>query len=550
MHEDGRADLIFHSGTVYTGDPVQRIAQAVAVRAGAIVGVGSDDDVRALADPATQTVSLAGRMLVPGFQDAHIHPVSGGLRRNRCNLEFANTSADSLAAIGTYAGQNPDQDWILGGGWSMAAFPRGVPHRAQLDAVVSDRPVFLPNRDGHSAWVNTRALETAGITRDTLDPADGRIEREDDGSPAGTLHEGAMDLVKRIIPDPTAEDWRRALLTAQAYLHSLGITGWQDAAVDGPGRLISETYLAASQSGELTARVVGALWWDRTRGIDQIGELAARRAAASSGRFRATSVKMMLDGVCETFTASMLDPYLGEDGQPTGNRGIDFIDPELLPRYVTELDRAGFQVHFHSLGDRAVRLALDAVEAAQAVNGRSDNRHHLAHIQVIHPDDIPRFRRLGAVANAQPLWACSEKQMTELTIPFLGPERSAWQYPFGSLRRQGAQIAFGSDWSVSSPDPIEEIHVAVNRIAADSPDSASFLPDERLDLPAALQAFTMGSAYVNHCEHETGSIEVGKRADLAVLDRDLFESEVTSIAEAKVVMTVADGRVVFEGDHS
>lgn len=543
----GPADLVFHGGTVYTCDPVDRIAQAAAVRDGIIIAVGSEEDVRAQAGPAAQSVSLAGRMLVPGFQDAHVHPVSGGLRRNRCNLEFCETAAESLAAIGTYAQENSHLPWILGGGWSMAAFPRGVPTRDQLDAVVGGRPAYLPNRDGHSAWVSTRALEMAGVARDTPDPADGRIERDSGGSPAGALHEGAMDLVKRIIPDPTPQEWHKALLTAQAYLHSLGITGWQDAAVDGPGRMISETYRAASMSGELTARVVGALWWDRAKDIDQAGELAERRARLSAGRFRATTVKIMLDGVCETFTASMLDPYLGEDGQPTCNRGIDFIDPAVLPGYVTELDRLGFQVHFHALGDRAVRQALDAVEAAQQANGRSDNRHHLAHIQVVHPDDVPRFRRLGAVANAQPLWACNERQMTELTIPFLGPERTAMQYPFGSLRRQGAQLAFGSDWSVSSPDPLEEIHVAVNRTAADRAGGAPFLPEERLDLPAALRAFTMGSAYVNHCDDVTGSIEVGKRADLAVVDRDLFEIPTAAIAESKVIMTVADGAVVYAG---
>jgi predicted amidohydrolase YtcJ len=264
-------------------------------------------------------------------------------------------------------------------------------------------------------------------------------------------------------------------------------------------------------------------------------------------------VKIMQDGIIENFTAAVLEPYLDEDGNPTDNRGISFVEPELLKRVVTRLDAEGFQVHFHALADRAVREALDAIEAARAANGPNDLRHHLAHLQIVHPDDIPRFRVLGAVANAQPLWAMNEGQMLNLTVPFLGPERARLQYPFASLVRSGAVLAFGSDWSVSSPNPLWEMHVAVNRRAFPGypygGDERAFteplLPEERLDLPTAIAAFTMGSAYVNHLDHLTGSIEVGKLADLVVVDRDLFAHPVEEIHRAEVLLTLVGGERVF-----
>ena len=346
----------------------------------------------------------------------------------------------------------------------------------------------------------------------------------------GTLHEGAISLVAALVPPPPHDLVRRGLLRGQAYLHSLGITAWQDAIVEvdpAEGEGAFGAYVAAARSGDLTARVVGALWWDRHRGLEQIDDLVALRERAGTGRFRATSVKIMLDGVCENFTAAVLEPYLDAAGLPTANRGISFVDPELLKDAVSRLDALGFQVHFHAIGERAVREALDAVEAARTANGMSDTRPHVAHIQVVHPDDLPRFRRLRAVATAQPLWAAHERQMDDLTIPFLGEPRWTWQYPFASLVRHGATLAMGSDWSVSTPDPLQEIHVAVNRRMppayihhVDRADA--FLPEERLDLATSIAAFTMGSAYVNHLDIDTGSIEVGKHADLAVLDRNVF----------------------------
>jgi predicted amidohydrolase YtcJ len=548
---DGHADLIFVNGDVYTMDGARSWAHAVAVRDGGIVAVGTDDDIVDLRDERTEVIDLAGRMLLPGFQDAHVHPVGGGLDMLQCDLNRRGSKEEYLEAIGAYAKAHPDEPWILGGGWAQDVFPRGCPRKEDLDTVVPDRPVFLPNRDGHGAWVNSKTLEIAGIMADTPDPKDGRIERDPDGSPQGTLHEGAQYLVTDHIPDVSDELVYQALLKGQAYLHSFGVTGWQDAIVTPTSHYRNyDAYLTAAGREDLTGRVIGALWWDRARGLEQIDELLALRAGGQRGRFAATSVKIMQDGICENFTGATLDPYLDEHGHPTDNRGLSMVEPELLKEAVTRLDALGFQVHFHALADRAVREALDAIEAARSANGFNDLRHHLAHIQIVHPDDHPRFRQLGALANAQPLWAAHEAQMDDLTIPFLGEPRWTWQYPFGSLVRHGATLVMGSDWSVSSPNPMEEMHVAVNRqMPASYPfrvdNKEVFLPDERIDLPTAMAAFTMGSAYANHRERDTGSIEVGKRADVAVFERNVFAHPVEEIADTRCLATYVDGARVY-----
>ncbi len=537
------ADLILTGGRIFTGDAAKTWAEALAVRGNRIVAVGADRDVRPLIGPGTRVIELRGRTVTAGFQDAHVHPTHGGLARIRCELHDARGKDEYLRLIAEYAAANPDREWILGGGWSLADFPGGLPRREDLDRVVPDRPVFLPNRDGHDAWVNSAALERAGITADTADPVSGRIARDPDGSPLGTLHEGAMDLVGSLVPKASDAEYRQGLLEAQRYLHGLGITAWQDAWVEPADQA---AYLALAASGELTARVVGALWWDRTRGLEQIDELVERRANGVLGRYAATSVKLMCDGIIENGTAAMLQPYFDVHGHATDNSGLDFIDAETLKAATVRLDALGFQPHFHALGDRAVRHALDAVQAARETNGWSDTRPHLAHIQVVHPDDIPRFRLLGALPNAQPYWAVLEDQMTELTLPVLGPEVSARQYPFRSLRRHGATLVMGSDWSVSTPDPLLEMEIAVTRVSDDSRgEREPFLPHERLELVDALTAFTAGSAYANHLD-ETGTLAVGKLADLAIIDRDLFDEAAGPIGEASVLATFVDGVLVHE----
>jgi predicted amidohydrolase YtcJ len=534
------ADLVFHGGSVFSAGAVS--TDAVAVRSGLIVGVG---DVRDLVGPETELVGLDGRLLLPGFQDAHIHAVMGGVELGQCDLTGTTDLAEYQRRIGEFAAANPDAAWIVGGGWAMESFPGGVPRREQLDQVVPDRPVYLLNRDHHAAWVNSRALELAGITRDTPDPASGRIDRDERGEPVGALQEGAMDLVS--VPATTAEERYAGLLRAQRLLHAFGITAWQDAMVCATNGYddISDAYLRAAETGELTATVVGALWWDRERGAEQIAELVAKRDAFTVGRLRCDSVKLMLDGIAENFTAAMTEPYRDSCGCATANSGLSFIDPELLPAYVTQLDGEGFQPHFHALGDRAVRHALDAVEAARRANGPSGNRPHLAHLQVVHPQDVPRFAGLGATANMQPYWASHEPQMDELTIPFLDPALAGRQYPFGDLARAGARLAGGSDWPVSTPDPLQGIHVAVNRVHHGE-DYPGFLPEQALTVAAALTAYTEGSAYVNRRD-DTGRVRPGFRADLVVLDRDILAAPAAEIGDARVALTFVDGRAVYEG---
>jgi predicted amidohydrolase YtcJ len=566
-HADRVADVAFVGGAVYQVTAARSWTEAVAVRGTQIVAVGADEDVRPLIGSATTVIDLRGRMLVPGFQDAHVHAAGGGLDRLRCDLTEVRGRAAYLRHIAAYAQAHPGEEWIIGAGWYMDAFPGGIPTSAELDEVTGDRPAFLINRDHHGGWANSAALRRAGIGAGTPDPPDGRIERDSTGRPVGALQEGAMRLVEAVIPAPTLQQRIDGVLEGQRFLHALGITAWQEAIVgDYPGVPdCYEAYRQVAADGRLTARVVGALWWDRTRGADEVGdqiaELMQRRAAteaaaaAGTARFRAGTVKIMLDGVCENFTAAMLTPYLGPPvnaAAPASHQdGLSYLDPELLKRVVTQLDRIGFQIHVHAIGDRAVRSALDAFEAARAANGRHDLRHHIAHLQVVHPDDLARFRQLDVTANAQPLWACYDRQMTELTLPFLGPERSAWQYPFGSLARDGAPLAIGSDWPVSSPNPLWLLHVAVNRTApwdtSAEPDpraGSPFLPAERLDLPTALAAATAGSARVNHLD-DSGTVQAGYRADLAVLDRNLFDHPTTEIGQAQVDLTVAGGRIVY-----
>ncbi|HEX2819917.1 MAG TPA: amidohydrolase [Streptosporangiaceae bacterium] len=576
------ADLVFAGGKIRTPAHPSGFVQALAVRDGLIQALGTDDEIRELTGRRTRVIDLRGRLALPAFGDAHVHAVAGGLESLRCNLLGLRTRHECLAAVDDYCSARPAGAWVLGGGWSMSAFPGGVPTAADLDPVTGGRPAFLPNRDHHSAWVNTTALTIAGIDASTPDPIDGRIERDDDGRPTGALHDGAMRLVAAHVPPPDPAELIAGLLAGQAHLHSLGITRFQDACVGAAGELgipdAFDAYLMAADYGMLSSQVVGALWWDRRRGLEQLEDLLARREQAgggqggtrqasggqasgqegggqeSGGRFRATTVKLMLDGVCETFTAAMSAPYLDRDGHPGGHRGRLFLEPEALGAAIRQLAAAGFQLHFHAIGDHAVSTALDALAALPAAQ-RQAGRHHLAHLQFISPRDMGRFRALDAVANFQPLWACAETQMEELTIPFVGAERAAWQYQIGSLVRGGTRIAFGSDWPVSSADPLQEIHVAVNRVLSERLGRAGkpecenpFLPDQAITLDAAIDAFTAGVAWVNHEEDVAGQLRPGMRADLAVLDQDLYAIPARDIGSTSVVTTVAGG-VVVHGDR-
>ncbi|MGN6128084.1 MAG: amidohydrolase, partial [Humibacter sp.] len=339
---------------------------------------------------------------------------------------------------------------------------------------------------------------------------------------------------------PSDEQWQQAILRAQKALHAYGITAWQDAHLDARDVY---AYRALKERGDLTAKVAGAHWWDRQRGAEQIADFDELRALPRLPGLDFSSVKVMVDGIIESGTATLVEPY--RDVFADKARGVGFLEGDVLRELSIAIDSAGYQLHYHAVGDRAVRDALDACEAALAVNGARDSRHHIAHIELIHPDDIPRFARLGVVANMQPLWATNDTQMEGLRIPVLGEERSRWQFPFKSLTQTGARLAGGSDWAVSTADPLSQIAVAVTRRAPRPPKLEALHAEERLTVREAVDAFTSGSAFVNRLETSTGQIEVGFSADLALIDRNLLTAHPDELGEARNLLTMVDGEIVY-----
>ncbi|MFP3914553.1 MAG: amidohydrolase [Actinomycetota bacterium] len=526
---------VFLNGKVFVADAARSWARAVAVVGDRIAAVGDEADVMAFAREA-DVVDLEGRALLPGFTDGHVHPRHGGAKQLGCNLLDVDGPEQARQAIAAHAADLAPEAWVRGGGWSQDWFERACPSAASLEGLVGDRPVFLTNRDGHGAWVNSAALRLAGVTADTPDPEDGRIERLGDGSPQGTLHEGAMRLVGRVMPPETEEEVEAALVRGQEHLLADGITGWFDAWVD---EETHRAYRALSRRGELAGSVVGALWWDRESGTEQLDRLLTWREEGTD-LYRPIAVKLMLDGVVENHTASLLEPYDG-----VGGTGVDMIDPRELKEIVEILDREGFQCHFHAIGDAAVRSALDAVEQARAINGWSGMRHSISHLQLIHPLDVPRFHRLGVAADIQPFWACMDGYQEELTRPFLGPKRSVRQYPFRSLVEAGVTLVGGSDWPVSTADVMSQVHVAATRLPVGRGGMDPLGPEERIDPVTALAAFTAGSAWHNHEEATRGTVAAGNLADLVVLDHDPFAEG--TFGEASIEQVMARGRWILRG---
>ena len=535
----GYADTLFVNGSVYTMDSNRSWATAVGLRGDKIIYVGFDDGVGPLTGPSTRIVDLGGKMLMPSFQDAHIHPIAAGQEALTVDLNGKGSLEAYLETLKTYADANPDVPWIVGGGWSMAVFgPGGRASKKLLDAVVPDRPVYLTSADGHSGWANSAALKLAGIDEDTPDPASGIVDRDPaTGEIIGSLQEGAMELLTDHLPPPTDESYQKALQYSVDLLNSYGITAITDAWVMEPHL---KAYRALDERKELSLRVTGSQWWERAEGLEQIEGFKKLRQEYTRGNVKAGTVKIMQDGVMENYTAAMSEPYFVE-GNPTG---IPMVEPELLKAAVTALDAAGFQVHFHAIGDAAITQCLDAVEAAILANGNSHRRHHISHLQAINPKDLQRFRELGVIANFQPLWAFADSYINDLTLPFIGEERGNWMYTIRSVVNAGGMIAFGSDWSVSTANPFPQIETAVTRSNADE-GGETLMPNETIDLASALAAFTINSAFVNGIEKETGSIEVGKLADLIVLDQNLFGVPASAISDTRVLLTLLGGQPVY-----
>jgi predicted amidohydrolase YtcJ len=534
------ADLVFRNGAVYTVDAVRSWASAVAVRGGRIVYVGSDSLPTGLIGSGTEVVDLGGKMLLPGFQDAHVHPVESGVEYTEVRLYEVTTSHDAADSIAAYAEAHPRLPWIKGTGWQLPIFPNGSPSRTLLDRVVPDRPALLYSSDGHSAWVNSKALAIAGITRDTRDPPHGRIERDPrSGEPSGGLRESAIDLVANRMPAPTAAELSEGLDSAQRQANAFGITAVFAANETRP---YLEAYSRADKAGTLTLRVVAALSVGKDATTDSLlPRLRDWRSRFASARVHPIAVKLYADGVLETGTAALLQPYLNRHG----DTGTPTYDQPTLDRLVAELDHDGFQIHVHAIGDRAIRMTLDAFEKARARNGARDSRHSIAHLELIDPADIPRFRTLGIVANFEALWADGDEDLTRLTEPALGPARSRWLYPIASVSRTGAVLSGGSDWSVSSLNPLDAIEMGITHLDPERPRMRAWNPAERVDLATMLAMYTINAAYANRLEHETGSIEVGKLADFVVLDHNLFAIPPGRIHTVKVLRTILEGATVY-----
>jgi len=535
------ADMVLTGGAVYTMSPERPWAEALAIRDGRIIYVGDVAGAQRLEGPRTRTLALNGRMVLPGFHDTHAHPLSGGLELGECNLYDAETPAEVEGAIRAYAQAHPELAWIKGNGWQLPVFPDANPGKAMLDRAVPDRPAFFYSADGHSAWVNSRALALAGVTRDTRDPPNGRIERDPrTGEPSGTLRESAIGLVADLLPPYTREARIGAVRRGLAEANRFGVTSITDADV-------SEEYAAAyaevERQGELTARVLMALRASEEGAVaEDVARLAAMRERYQSGRrLTAGAVKFYADGVIEARTAALLAPYLdrGRDAGPL------VYQPGDLAARVAAVDQAGFQVHIHAIGDRAIRVALDAIALAREENGPRDRRPVLAHIQLFDPADLPRFRELGVIASFQPFWAQADEYITRLTIPALGPARSRWLYPIGSMLASGAVVAAGSDWTVSTLNPLDAIQVALTRRGIEAPAGPAWIPEERAGLADMLRAYTTGGAYAARMERETGSLAPGKLADVIVLDRNLFTTPVAEIHTVRVLLTLLDGTVVW-----
>ncbi|HYV44671.1 MAG TPA: amidohydrolase [Myxococcaceae bacterium] len=511
-----RADLVLRGGRVYTVDAARSWATAVAVKDGRIVYVGDDRQAAARVGRGTRVVELEGRMVLPGFHDSHMHPVSGGLRLVRCQLGGATTAEQLAAAVRACAAATPGTGWLIGSGWD----PR-LPIPA---ALVTDRPAYLSTADGFTAWVNPVALALAGIDAKTPDPNGGEIERDKaTGQPTGVLRNDAVSLVRRKIPPATGAEYREGFRRALAMANRFGITSLMDGAADST---LLEQYLAADRAGELTARVVASQRVDPARGLDQIPELIARRDRFQTARLRADAAKIFLDGELPAFTAALLEPYATK---PDTSGKLN-LEPPLLDALVQRLDAEGFQVHMHVIGDRAVRTALDAFAHAREVNGPRDRRHHLSHVELIDPADLPRFVQLGVTANVQPLLGLDASYLREVT-PLLGPDRALRFIPVASLISSGATVVAGSDWPAPSMNPLEIIQAAITQ--------------RPVHLSEMIAAYTVTGAWLARSEGNTGSIEVGKAADLIVLDRNLFEVPPADLHRVRVLVTLLEGRPVY-----
>ena len=535
------ADVLLVEGRVWTARAASPWAEAVAVRGDRIVYVGSAAGAAAMRGPRTEVVDLHGRLVLPGWNDAHIHLMEGALSLERVDLIEDDSLAAVQARIRAFASSSAANPWVLGRGWLYGSFPGGLPTKEQLDAVVPDRPAYMDCYDGHTGWANSKALALAGITRETKDPEDGVIVRDPKtGEPTGALKEGAKALVEAKLPLPVGEARYALLLRALGLLNSQGITSVQDAGF-GLADLPTDVPLLerARAEGRLTVRVRASV---RMSQGDVEGPIAAAgrlRARHDDAWLRFDAIKGFVDGVVEAKTAAMLEAY------PDGGRGLPNWTPAALIAAVVAADKAGLQVWLHAIGDGGVRMALDAHAAALRANGRTDRRGRIEHIETISPTDYPRFKELGVIASMQPLHANPDQNNEMVWVRNAGPDRAGRGFSWGNLERAGARLVFGSDWPVVTSDVRRGLYCAVTRKTREGNPPGGWLPGQAVSLESALRHYTIDAAYASFEEDAKGSLAPGYLADLVVLSEDLFKEPPEAILRAKVVLTMVGGRVVY-----
>jgi len=539
------SDQVFVNGGVYTMNQAMPWAEAVAVTDGVIVAVGNNSEISKYIGDTTTVNDLQGRMLLPAFHDAHAHPIWSGIDQLKCPV-FGLPSIEAIqneVARCLNSTTTQSTGWVVGAGYNLALFPAGNANKSLLDAISLEIPIYLDGEDGHSGWANSKALELAGITADTPNPELGIIEKDPTtGEPTGTLREpAAMGLVKKIMPGDDEEIYDDGLLFAQQLAHSFGITSIIAASV---GDKHLAAYKRLAEKGGLNLRMITSLEYGHTgfaQGPEGFEEVFANRQRYQHSRINVDSIKIFIDGVFEGQTAALLEPYLN-----TGSMGELNLNPAELNAAVTRFDKEGIQVHMHAIGDRGVRAGLDAFETALSVNGPTDNRHHISHLQLISKTDIPRFAELGVIANFQSVWAYPELYITEINLPEVGPERVNQMYPIGSVHKSGGMIVGGSDWAVSTMNPLVAIETAIRREDPENAIIGVLNAAERMDLDEMLRAYTINAAYLMHQEATTGSIQVGKAADLIVLEQNLFDIPVDAIGDVRVLRTLIDGVTVHQ----
>lgn len=538
------ADRVFLNGAVYTVDEDRSWAEAIAISDGEIVFVGSDVDAKAFIGMNTDVVDLEGKMLMPGFHDGHTHVQYGGTASSGCDLQGEqDLSKIRNLLVGCLDSREYGADeWVIGGGWPLVAFRDGNPTATMLDEILGERPAFFTDAFGHNAWVSSRALEIAGIDESTPDPPQGVIVRDAvTGKATGSLRDSAMILVESLLPKATEEQRYEALMTGLEQANTFGITAYIE-----PGATEDNIalYKTLESNGDLTARVLASL--SPIAALpDSVGpelfDLLSKRDQFRGAYLDVDSVKIYIDGVIETRTSTMLEPYLD------GTNSSPFYEQDELNALYEKLDEMGLQIHTHAIGDGAIRIALDAYEHASFANGPNDNRHQIVHLQLIDEADIPRFAELNVAANFQCMW-CYPDEYVDLAVDIVGEERVQKFFPVGSIKDTGAMLVGGSDWDVTSLNPLDAIETAIRRQDPFEESGRVLGENEEIDLATALDMYTRNASYIMRLEDKTGSIEVGKRADLIVLDRNIFEIPVTEINEALVLLTIMDGRTVYSAD--